>query len=846
MLAFGMTSLQSPTGPQRVGGATTPPTVAPAGLTAAEAASRLVKFGPNEIETGGRFHQLRSGLGLLANPLVLILLVASIVSGIVGEVLSAALIVTIVLLSVGLDFFQSFRSEQAASRLQGLVALTARVWRDGQITNIPLRDVVPGDILELQAGDLLPADAKLQTAVTLSVDQAALTGEPLPVEKRVGDAEAGQLFAGTSVVSGMGRAEVTNTGAHTQFGAIAHALIEKAPPTEYERGARSFGLLIMRTVVGLVLLVFLISAILHRDTLQSLLFALALAVGLTPEFLPMIITVTLAAGAKRMAHGKVIVKRLQAIENLGTMDVLCSDKTGTLTLGTLTLRASVDVLGAPSDAVLRWACVNSALESGVRSPLDAAILAHDHPAITAYEKRAELPFDFQRRLTSVLAAGPAAEGGESCLQVLTKGAPESVLAACTTVDTSDGPQPCTDTLRQSAIDTYDRLSRSGYHVLAVARKRTTADRHTLTVDDERGLALCGFVAFLDPPDPSARETVAALARSGVAMKILTGDGEAVTRTICEQVGLKTEHVVLGDDLERLSDNALAAIVEHTDIFARVNPAQKNRLIRALKRNQHVVGYMGDGINDAPSLHSADVGISVSNGVDVAKAAADVILLEKSLAAIYRGVVEGRRSFGNITKYVLMGTSSNFGNMLSMAVAAAVLPFLPLLPAQILLNNFLYDISQLSIPTDNVDASWMAIPRRWDGAMIRRFMFGLGPVSSLYDFLTFGVMLWIFRAGPELFRAGWFIESLATQTLVIFVIRTAGNPFKSRPSRALILTVLGGVVAGLIVVISPVRELLGFGLLPPLFFVVLALMTLTYLGLVQVLKRRFYEASGWHA
>jgi P-type Mg2+ transporter len=332
----------------------------------------------------------------------------------------------------------------------------------------------------------------------------------------------------------------------------------------------------------------------------------------------------------------------------------------------------------------------------------------------------------------------------------------------------------------------------------------------------------------------------------VAMKILTGDGEAVTRTICEQVGLKTEHVVLGDDLERLSDNALAAIVEHTDIFARVNPAQKNRLIRALKRNQHVVGYMGDGINDAPSLHSADVGISVSNGVDVAKAAADVILLEKSLAAIYRGVVEGRRSFGNITKYVLMGTSSNFGNMLSMAVAAAVLPFLPLLPAQILLNNFLYDISQLSIPTDNVDASWMAIPRRWDGAMIRRFMFGLGPVSSLYDFLTFGVMLWIFRAGPELFRAGWFIESLATQTLVIFVIRTAGNPFKSRPSRALILTVLGGVVAGLIVVISPVRELLGFGLLPPLFFVVLALMTLTYLGLVQVLKRRFYEASGWHA
>jgi P-type Mg2+ transporter len=440
----------------------------------------------------------------------------------------------------------------------------------------------------------------------------------------------------------------------------------------------------------------------------------------------------------------------------------------------------------------------------------------------------------------VLASGP--DG----LQVLMKGAPESIIATCTTLDGAHGQTPLSDAARHDAAETYERLSRAGYHVLGVARKTVTGDQRTLTAADECEMALCGFVAFEDPPDPSAADVITRLRQSGVAIKILTGDGELVTRSVCAQVGLKTDRLMLGDDLDRLSESALVAVVEQTDVFARVNPTQKNRLIRALKRNRHVVGYIGDGINDAPSLHSADVGISVSNGVDVAKAAADVILLDKSLAAVYRGVMEGRRSFGNITKYVLMGTSSNFGNMLSMAVAAALLPFLPLLPAQILLNNFLYDVSQLSIPTDNVDASWVAQPRKWDTGMIQRFMFGLGPISSLYDFITFGVMLWIFKAGPELFRAGWFIESLATQTLVIFVIRTAGNPFKSRPSRALVLTVVGGVAAGFVVVLTPLAGLLGFAPLPPLFFAVLVVMTLTHLALVQVLKRWFYAKSGWAA
>jgi Mg2+-importing ATPase len=615
-------------------------------------------------------------------------------------------------------------------------------------------------------------------------------------------------------------------------------LVEKAPATEYERGARSFGYIIMRTVLGLTFFVFLVNALLQRQPLESLLFALALAVGLTPEFLPMITTVTLGQGALRMAREKVIVKRLEAIENLGNMDILCSDKTGTLTLGAVTVQAHVDAFGTESEATLKWACINSALEAGVRSPLDAAILAHNHPSIAQYQKYAELPLDFERRRVSVLIDGP---GGR---QIVTKGSPEGVVSVCTGLELGDAFVPLTPALRQQAVATFEQLSQSGYHVLAVARKGVGLEQTTLAVRDERDLVLCGFIAFLDPPDPSAQATVSALATSGVGMKILTGDGELIARTICQSVGLRTERVVVGADLESMSDDALGAIVEQVDVFARVSPTQKNRIIRALKRRGHVVGYIGDGINDAPSLHTADVGISVANGVDVAKSAADIILLQKSLAAVHTGVIEGRRSFGNISKYVLMGTSSNFGNMLSMAAASVVLPFLPMLPVQILLNNFLYDLSQLTIPTDNVDTTYLMRPRRWDMGLVQRFMFGLGPISSIYDLLTFGVMLFVFHAGPELFRAGWFIESLATQTLVIFVIRTAGNPFRSRPSTPLLLSVCGGVTLGLLVVLTPIGEGIGLAALPPVFYFVLAFFVVTYLGLVQLLKRPFLGRSAW--
>jgi P-type Mg2+ transporter len=800
------------------------------GLTTAEAAARLAQYGPNEVETGRRFRVVREGLGLLANPLVLILLVAAVVSGFLGEPLDAAIIVVIVLLSVGLDFYQVFQSDQAANRLKSLVALTTTALRDGRQTEIPVREVVPGDVLDLRAGDLMPADATLLTPDAMTVDEAALTGESLPVEKRGGTGTQATLFAGTSVVSGVGQAAATATGARTQFGAIAHALVQRAPPTEFEHGARSFGLIITRTVLGLVLFVFLVNALRQQSPLDSFLFALALAVGLTPEFLPMIMTVTLSQGAQRMAKEKVIVRRLEAIENLGNMDILCSDKTGTLTRGSVTVQAHVDAWGHDSPDVLRWAGINSALETGMQNALDLAILDHRPPDIQLYRKVAELPFDFERRRVSLLAEGPAGR------LLVTKGAPESIIEVCTSVASTTGPVALSEDLRRQVEATLSNLSETGYHVLGIAQKPITNGHMSVSLADERELTLSGFVAFLDPPDPSAAGTLARLAAAGLSVKILSGDSELVCRTIAREVGLRTERVVIGSELEHMTDAALWAVVEQTDIFARVSPAQKNRVIRALKHRGHVVGYLGDGINDAPSLHASDVGISVANGVDVAKAAADIILLEKSLSAIERGVIEGRKSFGNINKYVLMGTSSNFGNVLSMALASAVLPFLPMLPVQILLNNFLYDFSQLTIPTDNVDASYIARPRKWDTRTIQRFMFGLGPISSIYDFLTFGIMLWVFNAGPELFRAGWFIESLATQTLVIFVIRTAGNPFKSRPSTPLLITVFVGVLAGLVVVVSPLGALLGFAPLPPAFFGVLVIMVITYLAVVQFAKR----------
>jgi Mg2+-importing ATPase len=844
----------------------------PQGLTAREAQARLARFGPNEPAPAHHTPIVLQVLLFFANPLVGILLFASLVSAIVGDNINAGIILLIVLLSVAVNFFQSYRSQQAAEHLRAQVAPTATALRDGKWVEVPRREIVPGEVVQLSAGDMVPADARLIDERDLHVQQAALTGESMPVEKEALDVDPNatglldaqnMVFLGTSVVSGLATALVVTTGRNTQFGDIATRLSTRPPETEFERGTRQFGFLIMRTVFFLVLFVFVVTIAGKKGTpLEALLFAVALAVGLTPEFLPMITTVTLSQAAVHMSRQKVIVKNLAAIQNFGSIDILCSDKTGTITSGEMTLDGHLDPTGKLSDKVLLLAYINSTFETGMKNPLDQAIVQHDHPDISGYSKLDEIPFDFERRLLSVVVevfaqnagttaavnAGSAAVGDPGASNagdttgvggarlMITKGAPESVLPICTAYEVDGQSHPMDDASFKSCQATYQDLNANGYRVLGVAY-RPVQVQQAYRLPDEHDLTLVGFVTFYDRPLPDAASSLEAMRRDGVQVKILTGDNEFVACHVCSQVGLNSSNVVLGDDIDNMSDVALAHVAEQNSVFARVSPAQKNRIILALKSRSHVVGYMGDGINDAPSLHAADVGISVASGVDVAKDAADIILLESGLTVLHNGILEGRRAFGNVTKYLLMGTSSNFGNMFSMAAASVFLPFLPMLPTQILLNNFLYDLAQVTIPTDNVDPQFIVKPRRWEISIIRDFMVFIGPISSIYDFLTFFVLLWVFKAPEELFQTGWFVESLATQTLVLFVIRTTGNPLQSRPSTPLAITTLLVVLVGIVLPFTPVATFLGFVPLPWGFFLFLAVATATYLLLVQVAKRR---------
>jgi Mg2+-importing ATPase len=653
------------------------------------------------------------------------------------------------------------------------------------------------------------------------------------------------VFLGTSVVSGLATARVVATGPATDFGKIAERLAEKAPETEFERGTKQFGLLITRVIIFLVLFAFLVNAALRRDPFESLLFSIALAVGLTPEFLPMISAVTLGQGALRMARLKVIVKHLAAIQNFGSIDILCSDKTGTLTSGEMSLDQHLDPLGKASERPFILAYLNSFFETGISNPLDhairrrgvnpldEAILIHDHPDVRGYEKLDEIPFDFERRRVSVVA------GRAGSRLLITKGAPESVLAVCVEYEVDGRRLPLGQSARQSCEAVFHELSAKGFRVLAVAYAEV-APKAAYGKEDERQLVFAGFLTFSDHPLPAADEALRAMTDDGVKVKILTGDNELVASHVCSQVGLNVERIVLGDEVDRMTDGALGHVAERTTVFARVSPMQKNRIIQALKRRGHVVGYLGDGINDAPSLHTADVGISVVTGTDVAREAAEVILLEQSLPVLHQGIIEGRKAFGNVMKYLLMGTSSNFGNMFSMAGASLFLPFLPMLPTQILLNNFLYDLAQITIPTDNVDQTFIRKPRRWDIRLIRDFMLYIGPISSLYDFLTFYALLKVFHASEQFFHTGWFVESLATQTLVIFVIRTAGAPLRSRPSAALSATTLLIVLIGITLPFTPLAAWLGFTPLPAGFFLFLIAATGTYLLLVEMFKRRLME------
>jgi P-type Mg2+ transporter len=816
------------------------------GLTSKEAQERLSQYGPNEPTPVAHGAIARELLALLVNPLVIILLIAAVISGVLGQTADAGIIFVMVVLGVSINFVQTYRSQRAIEHLREHVSLTATVLRDQTWQEVKRREVVPGDLVRLSAGDLVPADGQLLQARDLYVQQAALTGESMPTEKDAGpsDAKPGGgpdtsylVFLGTSVVSGTGTVRILATGARTMFGAIAKRLVVRPEETEFERGLRRFGMLIMRAVFFLVFFILATRIALHKDAFESFVFAVALAVGLTPEFLPMITSVTLARGAVRMARDQVVVKHLPAIQNFGSIDIFCSDKTGTLTTGEMTLESSVDASGKPSDRPLSLAYLNSQFETGIRSPLDAAILKDTARKTEGYRKVDEIPFDFNRRRLSIIVERDTAQGSEKIL--ITKGAPEGIIALCDSFEAAGETRPPEAEGAEQARKAYQALCSRGFRVLAVA-SRIVQGSDGFSPADEHSFALAGFLAFADPPTADAAESVAAMKRDGVQVKILTGDNELVAQHVCSCVGLDNPTVVLGDDLEKMTDTALGHVAEQTTIFARVSPMQKLRIILALKHRGHVVGYMGDGINDAPSLHAADVGISVATAVDVARDAADIILLKPGLAILHRGIIEGRRASANVLKYLLMGTSSNFGNMFSMAGASLFLPFLPMLPTQILLNNFLYDAAQITIPSDNVDDSYIRSPQRWDMRLIRNFMIFIGPISSIYDFLTFYVLLHFFHAGEPLFHTGWFIESLATQTLVLFVIRTMGNPLKSRPSLPLAMTTIAIVIIGVLLPISPLARILGFTPLPGPFFAFLAISVVTYMVLVEFAKRLLFS------
>jgi Mg2+-importing ATPase len=852
--------------------ATMPPSGNPtAGLTSGEAAERLRHDGPNALGGEGRRTSLKILASQFASPLVLILVAASCVSIAVGDTVEAGIILAIVALSAGLGFVQEARAEASVAALQARLTLRATVIRDGREQEVPVHDVVRGDVVALAAGNIVPADGRLLAANHLYVDESSLTGESAaalkaprdgePDATRDGDRDATRdadrdafVFLGTSVVSGTGRAVITATGARTSYGAIAKRLAERAPQTDFQQGIRAFGLLVARVTLLLVVSVFAINVALQRPLFESLLFAVALAVGLTPELLPAIVTLNLTRGARALAAHGVLVKRLPAIQNLGGVTVLCTDKTGTLTEGKLRLERSVGIDrddATEAATALALAYLNSHFQAGFANPLDTAILAQAAaPAdLATYRKLAELPYDFQRRLLSVVV-----QRADEPPLVVTKGAPESVVVRSTSVreDHTARPIDAAEHARLAAL--VDGASADGFRLVAVASRVLSPEELAslkapgsavgLAAADrlERDLVFEGVILFSDPAKAGVAATIADLARQGVALKVVTGDNELVARHTAGEVGLEVAGILTGDEMRTLTHQALVARAPGTTIFARVDPDQKLQVIRALRESGAVVGYLGDGINDAPALHVADVGISVDNATDVARSAADIILLEPSLAAISQGVTEGRRTFANTLKYIRMGTSSNFGNMLSMAGAALVLPFLPMTPGQILLNNLIYDASQTALPTDVVDPEVEAKPARWDIHGVERFMLVFGPISSVFDFVTFGLLLLVLGPNEKAFHTGWFIESLFTQILVVLVIRTQRSPFwRSRPSRELVVAIIAALAAAVLIPASPLGALLEFAGLPPLYWVLLAGIVVGYLALVETVKRL---SEGW--
>ncbi|MEO8724385.1 MAG: magnesium-translocating P-type ATPase [Sphingobium sp.] len=807
------------------------------GLTATEAVARLAHYGANSDPQGKRIGALHAILRRLLEPLSLILLIAAIVSAGTGDVIGGSIIAVILIVSIGLDTVQEGHAARAADILRRSVALTAEVRRDGVYLQVPVDQVVPGDLIRVRAGDIIPADGLVIESAAFAANEAALTGEPYPVEKRPGPVAGlsasqatGALFRGAVAQTGEAVALVVKTGRSTIFGAAAAALSQTAEISPFEKDLRAYGLLTARLTMALVLVVLATSVFFGRPVLQSLLFAVALAVGLTPELLPMITTVTLSRGAIRMAKRKVIVKRLASIHDLGAMTVLCTDKTGTLTSAEITLARSIAFTGTDDPGPARLAAV-AAILGGDRGALDAALIAGNSQAASSWTLRGRHPFDFSRRLGSVLAEGP--DG----VALIAKGAPEAILALCTSFRRDGAVVTMGAAERNAALSHVHALAgNDGLRAIAVASRRWDGATRDPDTADETDLIFEGLCAFADPPKPTAAAAIARLAAAGVRLKILSGDDPIVVKRLARLVGLNAERVLSGTDITQLSDDALAVQVRSVDAYGRLAPDQKSRLVRALQSRGAIVGYLGDGINDAPALKAAHIGLSVSGATGVAQAAADMILLDQDLAVVADGVEEGRRTFANILKYVRMGASSNFGNMLSMAVASLFLPFLPMLPTQILLNNLLYDISEIGIPFDAVRPEAVARPQVWDMRALIRFAAVMGPLSSAFDLLTFAGLIFLFHASPPEFRTAWFLESMATQILVIFIIRTNGRPWADLPRPILAATSLGALAVAIVLPFTPVASLLGFQSLPLHMTGGILLLVISYLICAELLKK----------
>jgi len=819
----------------------------PAGLTQAEAEERARTAGPNEVAQERRQGWFVRLLKIMRNPLVILLGILSAVSFATGDARAGTVMAAMVALSVTLRFVQEARADSAAAKLKAMIHVTATVLRDGEAKEMPLRELVPGDIIKLSAGDMIPGDVRVLTAKDLFVSQGSLTGESFPVEKFhdpqikdvISPTELNNIcFMGTSVESGTATAAVVTTGVNTYLGSMAHSITEEPPPTSFDQGLSRFTWLMIRLMAVMVPLVFFINGFTKHDWKSAFFFAMAVAVGLTPEMLPMIVSVCLSKGALAMSRKKVIVKRLNSIQNFGGMDVLCTDKTGTLTEDRVVLQRHCNVGGVETEEVLLDGYLISYFQTGLKNLLDRAILGspdfHAQSVVEKYKKLDEIPFDFTRRMMSVLVQDP---DGKAIL--LTKGAPEEVFHQCSHFELDGKLSPMDPNLIIGLKEEYASLSNDGFRVLAVAKKEL-AEKRICSKDDERELVLKGYVAFLDPPKNTAGRAIEALHNHGVAVKILIGDNQLISRKVCKDVGLSADPMLLGGDVEKMSDAELADAAEKTTLFARLSPAHKQRVIRVLRGKGHVVGFMGDGINDAPALRAADIGISVDTATDIAKESADLILLEKDLMVLEGGVIEGRKVFANIIKYIRMGASSNFGNMFSVLGASAFLPYIPMAPIQVLTNNLLYDFSQVPIPTDAVDEEQVARPRPWNIGEITRFILFIGPISSIFDYTTFFVMLWVFKcwdpSRASVFQTGWFVESLMTQTLIIHVIRTNKIPFlQSRASWPLTVTTLSIMAFGMWLPYSPLASSLGLTHLPWMYWPILMLTLLSYVLLTQTMK-----------